>query len=323
MVARQTPDRRRARILKEKKTMRIFLTGATGFLGSAIVPELVNAGHQVIGLARSDDGAAALVTAGVTVHRGDIQDLDSLRRGAATSDGVIHTAFIHDFSKFKENCEIDRRAIEALGCVLEGSERPLIVTSGTGMVAAPGRVGTEDDEPVPSSIVPRSASEEAAASVRARGVRTTVVRLPQVHDRVKHGLVSYLIAVAREKRVSAYVGDGQNRWPAVHRLDAARVYKLALEKGSASARYHAVAEEGVPAREIAEAIGRGLNVPVVSITAEQASAHFGWLGVFIGRDMPASSALTRQRLGWQPTHTGIIDDLNHARDFALEPIARA
>ena len=301
--------------------MRIFLTGATGFLGSAIVPELVSAGHEVIGLARSDAGAAALTTAGVAVHRGDVQDLESLRRGAAMSDGVIHTAFIHDFSKFKENCEIDRRAIEALGSGLEGSERPLIVTSGTGMVAAAGRVGTEEDGAVPSSIGVR-ASEEAAASVGARGVRTTVVRLPQVHDRVKHGLVSYLIAVAREKRVSAYVGDGQNRWPAGHRLDAARLYKLALEKGSAGARYHAVDEEGVPAREIAEAIGRGLNVPVVSISAEQASAHFGWLGMFIARDMPASSALTRQRLGWQPTHTGMIDDLNHARDFALQPTAR-
>jgi nucleoside-diphosphate-sugar epimerase len=303
--------------------MRIFLTGATGFLGSAIVPELINAGHQVIGLARSDAGAAALMTAAVTVHRGDVQDLESLRRGAAMSDGVIHTAFIHDFSKFTENCEIDRRAIEALGSALEESERPLIVTSGTGMVAAPGRVGTEDDRPVPSSIgVPRSASEEAATSVGARGVRATVVRLPQVHDRVKHGLVSYLIAVAREKRVSAYVGDGHNRWPAVHRLDAARLYRLALEKGSAGARYHAVDEEGVPVREIAEAIGRGLNVPAVSISAEQASAHFGWLGMFTGRDMPASSALTRQRLGWQPTQTGMVDDLNHARDFALQPTAR-
>jgi nucleoside-diphosphate-sugar epimerase len=301
--------------------MRIFLTGATGFLGSAIVPELVDAGHQVIGLARSDAGAAALTAEGVTVHRGDIRDLESLRRGAALSDAVIHTAFIHDFSKFKENCQIDRRAIEALGSSLEGSERPLIVTSGTGMVAAAGRVGTEVDEAVPSSIGVR-ASEEAAASVGARGVRCTVVRLPQVHDRVKHGLVSYLIAVAREKRVSAYVGDGHNRWPAVHRLDAARVYKLALEKGSPGARYHAVDEEGVPAREIAEAIGHGLNVPVVSMSAEQANAHFGWLAMFIGRDMPASSALTRQQLGWQPTHTGMLDDLNHARDFALQPITR-
>jgi len=303
--------------------MRIFLTGATGFLGSAIVPELINAGHEVLGLARSDAGAAALMAAGVTVHRGDVQDLESLRRGAAMSDGVIHTAFIHDFSKFNEICEIDRRAIEALGSALERSEHPLIVTSGTGMAAAPGRVGTEDDEPVPSSIgVPRSASEEAAASVAAHGVRSIVVRLPQVHDRVKHGLVSYLIAVAREKRVSAYVGAGENRWPAVHRLDAARLYRLALDKGSAGARYHAVAEEGVPAREIAEAIGRGLNVPVISISAEEASAHFGWLGMFIGRDMPASSALTRQRLGWRPTQTGMIDDLNHARDFELQPTAR-
>ena len=303
--------------------MRIFLTGATGFLGSAIAPELIHAGHQVIGLARSDAGAAALLAAGVTVHRGHVADLESLRRGAAMSDGVIHTAFIHDFSKFKENCEIDRRAIEALGSALEGSDRPLIITSGTGMVG-PGRIGTEHDEPVPSSVgVPRSASEEAAASVASRGVRVSVVRLPQVHDRIKFGLVSYMIAVAREKRVSAYVGDGQNRWPAVHRLDAARVYALAFQKRSARARYHAVAEEGVPARAIAEAIGRGLHIPVVSLTGDQASAHFGWLGMFMGLDMPASSAGTQEQLGWRPTHTGLIDDLNHAREFVLEETAHA
>jgi nucleoside-diphosphate-sugar epimerase len=303
--------------------MRIFLTGATGFLGSAIAPELIHAGHQVIGLARSDAGAAALLAAGVTVHRGNLEDLESLRGGAAVSDGVIHTAFIHDFSKFKENCEIDRRAIGALGSALEGSDRPLIVTSGTGMVA-PGRLGTEDDEPVPSSVgVPRSASEEAAASVTSRGVCVSVVRLPQVHDQLKFGLVSYLMAVAREKRVSAYVGDGQNRWPAVHRLDAARVYALALAKGSARARYHAVAEEGVPVRAIAEAIGRSLNIPVVSLSTEQASAHFGWLGLFIGLDMPASSARTREQLGWQPTHTGLVDDLNQAWEFAVQRLAHA
>src|SRR5262249_33832018 len=286
-------------------------------------PELINVGHQVIGLARSDSGATSLLAAGVTVHRGDVEDLEGLRRGAAMSDGVIHTAFLHDFAKYKENCEIDRRAVEALGSALEGSDRPLIVPSGTGMVA-PGRPGTEDDEPVPSSSgVPRSASEEAAASVASRGVHVSVVRLPQVHDRAKQGLISYLIAIAREKRVSVYVGNGQNRWPAVHRLDAARLYKLALEKGSVRARYHAVAEEGVPARAIAEAIGRGLNVPVVSISTEQARDHFGWLGMFIGLDMPASSALTREQLGWQPTHTGLVEDLSHARDFTLQQTAHA
>jgi nucleoside-diphosphate-sugar epimerase len=298
--------------------MRIFLTGATGFIGSAIAPELINAGHHVIGLARSEAAAKSLHTAGVAVHHGDVQDVESLRRGAAMSDGVIHTAFIHDFSKFKENCEIDRRAIEALGSVLEGSHRPLIVTSGTGMVA-PGCVGTEDDEPMSSSVgVPRSASEEAAAAVASRGVRVSVVRLPQVHDRTKQGLVSYLIAVARQQRVSAYVGDGLNRWPAVHRLAAARLYKLAIEKGSARARYHAVAEEGVPAREIAKAIGRGLQVPVISMSPEQAREHFGWLGMFIGLDAPSSSALTREQLGWQPNETGLIEDLDHARDFEPE-----
>jgi nucleoside-diphosphate-sugar epimerase len=303
--------------------MKVFVTGATGFIGSAIVQELINAGHQVLGLARSDAGAKSLIDAGAQVHRGDVQDSEGLRSGAAAADGVIHTAFIHDFSKFKENCEIDRRAIEALGSALAGSDRPLIVTSGTGMVA-PGRLGTEDDEPVPSSIgVPRSASEEAAASVASRGAHVSVTRLPQVHDRAKQGLVTYAIALAREKRVSAYVGDGQNRWPAVHRLDAAHLYRLVLEKGSAGARYHAVAEEGVPVREIAEAIGRGLKVPTVSLSAEQAGEHFGWLGHFVGFDVPSSSALTRERLDWRPTQTGLLDDLQHARDFEPEQTAYA
>lgn len=295
--------------------MKVFVTGATGFIGSAVVQELIASGHQVLGLARSDAGAKSLLAAGAQVHRGEVEDLGSLRSGAAMSDGAIHTAFIHDFSKFKENCEIDRRAIEALGSALQGSDRPLIVTSGTGMVA-PGRLGTEEDEPVPSSVgVPRSASEEAAASVASRGVRVSVMRLPQVHDRLKQGLVTYAIAVAREKRISAYVGDGQNRWPAVHRLDCARLYRLVLEKGSAGARYHAVAEEGVPVREIAEAIGRGLKVPTVSLSTEQADKHFGWLGHFVAFDAPSSSALTRERLGWRPTQTGLMDDLDHAHDF--------
>jgi nucleoside-diphosphate-sugar epimerase len=299
--------------------MRIFVTGATGFIGSAIVHELVHAGHRVLGLARSDAGAESLIVAGVEVHRGDLEDLDGLRAGAGAADGVIHTAFIHDFSKFEANCEIDRRAIEALGSALAGSHRPFVVTSGTGLLA-PGRLATEED--AANASFPRK-SEEAAASVAARGVHVSVVRLPQVHDRVKHGLISYAIAVARTKGVSAYVGDGLNRWPAGHRLDCAHLYRLVLEKGSAGARYHAVAEEGVPVRAIAEAIGRGLKVPVVSISAEQAGEHFGWLGPFASLDVPASSALTQSRLGWRPTQPGLMDDLDHARDFEPELTACA
>jgi nucleoside-diphosphate-sugar epimerase len=290
--------------------MRIFLTGATGFIGSALIPELINAGHKVLGLSRSQASANSLIAAGAEVHRGDLEDLESLRSGAAQCDAVIHCGFIHDFSKFKENCETDRRAIEAIGAVLVGSGRPLIVTSGTGMgTAEPGKPATEDhfDTQHPT---PRAASELAAAAVSARGVDVRVVRLPQVHDPVKQGLVTYLLAVAREKGVSAYVGDGRGRWPAVHRLACAQLYRLALEKGTAGARYHAVAEEGVPAREIAAALGRGLKVPVVSKAPEQAAAHFGWLAMFAGMDMPASSALTQQRLGWRPTGPGLISDLD-------------
>jgi nucleoside-diphosphate-sugar epimerase len=296
--------------------MRVFVTGATGFIGSAVVHELIGAGHKVLGLARSDAAAASLAAAGAEVHRGSVEDLDSLRSGAASSDGVIHTAFIHDFSRFQEVCEADRRAIETLGDALAGSDRPLIVTSGTGMGnAGPGQPATEDHFD-PNHPNPRAASEFAAEVVAARGVRVSVLRLPQVHDRFKHGLVTYSIAVAREKGVSAYVGDGLNRWPAVHLLDAAPLYRVALEKGTAGARYHAVAEEGVPAREIAEAIGRGLKIPVVSMSPEAAAGHFGWLGFFAGMDMPASSALTQQRLGWRPTQkAGMIDDLDHMSYF--------
>ncbi len=291
--------------------MRVFVTGATGFIGSFVVRDLIAAGHSVLGLARSDRGAEALAAAGAEVHRGDVEDLDSLRRGAASSDGVIHTAFIHDFSRFQEVCETDRRAIEALGDALAGSDRPLVVTSGTGMgTAVPGQPATEDHFD-PNHPNPRTASEFAAEAVAARGVRVTVVRLPQVHNTEKHGLVTFSIAAAREKGVSAYVGDGLNRWPAVHVLDAAPIYRLALEKGATGARYHAVAEEGVTAREIAEAIGRGLKIPVVSIRPDEAHSHFGGLGYFAGMDMPASSALTQQRLGWRPTQkAGMIDDLD-------------
>jgi nucleoside-diphosphate-sugar epimerase len=292
--------------------MRVFLTGATGFIGTQVIRDLIKAGHTVLGLTRSDKGATALTAAGAEVHRGDLEDLDSLRSGAASSDGVIHCGFVHDFSRFQEVCEIDRRAIEAMGDALAGSGRPLVVTSGTGMgTAAPGQPATEDhfDTNHPN---PRAGSELAAEAVAARGVRVSVVRLPQVHNLEKQGLVTYSIAVAREKGVSAYVGDGLNRWPAVHVLDAARVYRLALEKGPNRARYHAVDEEGVTGKAIAEAIARGLKMPVVSLSPEAAAGHFGWMAFFAGLDMPASSVLTQERLGWHPTQkAGMIEDLDH------------
>jgi nucleoside-diphosphate-sugar epimerase len=303
--------------LKGEAKMRIFVTGATGFIGSAVVKELINARHSVIGLARSDAGAISLVAAGAEVLRGDLEDLESLRSGAANSDGVIHTAFVHDFSKFKENCEIDKRAIEVLGGALAGSDRPLLVTSGLALLAS-GRTATEEDAPVPTSAAYPRASEVTAMSLLAHGVQASVVRLPQVHDRVKQGLVTYLINIARQKDVSAYVGDGLNRWAAVHVLDAARLYRFALEKGTAGAKYHAVAEEGVPLREIAEVIGRGLKLPTVSVSAERAGEHFGVLGLFAGLDLVASSALTQNWLDWRPTQTGLMDDLDHARDFEVE-----
>lgn len=293
--------------------MRIFLTGATGFIGSAIVPELIGAGHQVLGLTRSDAGAKSLVAAGADVHRGDLEDLDSLRSGAAAADGVIHTAFDHDFSRFVANCEKDRRVIEALGTALAGSDRPLVITSGTGMGnAEPGRPATEDvfNTAHPN---PRVASELAGAAMLAAGVNVSVVRLPQVHDTVKQGLITPLVEVAREKGVSAYVGDGRNRWPAAHVGDVARLYRLVLEKREAGARYNAVAEEGIPVRDIAEVIGHGLGVPVVSLSPEDAAAHFGWLAAFAGLDLLASGAVTQARLGWHPTGPGLIADLERMR----------
>lgn len=294
--------------------MRIFVTGATGFVGSAIVSELLNAGHQVLGLARSDKGAKSLVTAGAEVHRGDLEDLESLRSGAAMSDGVIHAAFNHDFSKFAENSEADRRAIEVMGDVLEGSDRPLIVTSG--LPLTPDHLTTEDDVPPSGSGGTPRVSEQTAISMVARGVCASVVRMSQVHDQDKQGLATYMIALAREKGISAYVGAGLNRWPAVHRLDVAPIYRLALEKRSAGARYHAIAEEGVSVREIAEAIGRGLKIPIVALSPEEASSHFGWLGFPVTMDAPASSALTQQRLGWHPTEKpGFIADLERASAF--------
>ncbi|AWM07330.1 SDR family oxidoreductase [Bradyrhizobium symbiodeficiens] len=294
--------------------MRVFVTGATGFVGSAVVADLIAAGHRVAGLARTDAGAAALTAMGAEVHHGSLEDHASLRSGAAASDGVLHLAFNHDFSKFTENCELDRRAILALGDELNGSERPLIVTSGVALLA-PGRLATEDD--AAARHFPR-VSEATAEELADRGVRAGIVRLPPTtHGEGDHGFVPRLIAIAREKGAAAYIGDGMNRWPAAHRLDAARVYRLALEQGASARRYHAIAEEGVPFKVIAKVIGKRLGVPVVSKSPDDAESHFGWFARFAAVDVPTSSAKTRAALGWAPKEKGLIEDLDQPHYFKV------
>ena len=289
--------------------MRVFLTGATGFIGSRILPELMAAGHQVLGLTRSDAGARSLAALGAEPHRGTLEDLDSLRAGAELADAVIHTAFDHEFSQFVANCEKDRRVVTALGSVLKGSDRPLLITSGVAIGdAGAGRPAMESifntDHPIP-----RIASEEAGNALLESGVDVRIVRLPQVHDPVKQGLISPFIENAREKGVVGYVGDGSNRWSAAHVLDVAKLYVLALDRGRKGARYHAVAEEGVAMLAIAEVVAKGLDLPTKSLSAQEVPAHFGWLSIFAGLDMLASSAWTREQLGWEPTGPGLIFDL--------------
>jgi nucleoside-diphosphate-sugar epimerase len=298
--------------------MRVFLTGATGFIGSFLVPELIKAGHQVVGLSRSDAGGEALTRAGAEVFRGDVNDLDRLRTAAEAADGVIHAAFNHDFSNLQQHSEADRMVIATLGEVLAGSDRPLVITSGTGLVRSkPGSPAVETDDHVTSDEFPRAASEEAADALIAKGGRVMVMRLPQVHDVRRFGRITLHIQLARQQGRVAYVGEGKNRVPAVHVSDAARLFRLAIEQGQAGARYHAVAEEGVALRAIAEAIGAGLKMPVESITAEEAPEYFGRLASLATIDLAASSALTRQQLGWTPTGPDLLTDLR-TMDYSMD-----
>ena len=302
--------------------MRIFVTGASGFIGSAVVAELIDAGHDVIGLARSDQAASAVQAAGAEPHRGALDDLESLRSGAAAADGVIHTAYIHDFSRMQDSARTDLLAIETLGTALEGSGRPMVITTGTALIK-PGEVATEEDS-ADSDSHPRLKAEDAAKAFAARGVRTAIVRPgASVHGEGDHGFVPVLIDIARTKGVSAYIGDGSNRWPAVHRLDAANLYRLALEDAPAGSVFHAIADEGIATREIAEVIGRHLELPVVSIAPQDAAEHFGWMGMFFGIDAAASSALTQERLGWRPVRPGLIEDLEQGHYFAQARAAAA
>jgi nucleoside-diphosphate-sugar epimerase len=306
--------------------MRVFVTGASGWIGTALVPELIGAGHEVIGLARSDDSAAALVAAGVEVHRGTLDDLDSLQGAASASDGVIHLAFKHDLAftgDFLGAANADRRAVETFGEALAGTDRPLVIASGT-LGVAPGRTATElDGHDDDSSVAAfgdgpraRRATAEFVLSLASRGVRSSVMRLPPTnHGDGDHGFVATLVAIARDKGVSGYIGDGSNRWPAVHRLDSARLFRLALEEAPAGSTLHAVADQGVPIRDVAEVIGQHLDLPVVSISPEDAGEHFTWLARFLAADSPASSALTRELLGWQPVNPGLIDDLDQGHYF--------
>ena len=292
--------------------MRVFVTGATGFIGQIVVEDLKAGGHQVVGLARSDEGAARLAAQGVEVRRGELTDPQGLAEGAREADGVIHTAFIHDFSKFMENIEIDRRAVEAMLDAMAGSDKPFVGCSGTAMIAPAGRAATEHDAPMSEGPAGgRGSTENLTMAAADRGVRSSVVRLaPSVHDVERQGLVSILGEIAHATGVSGYVGDGANRWPAAHRLDAARLFRMALENARPGTRLHGVAEEGIPLKAIAEAVGQSVGVPVRSFTPEEAGAQFGWLTMFVMGDVTASSAVTQETFGWRPTHPGLLAGLS-------------